>query len=142
MAGLTVEERLDIHELIARSSQAIDFSDPDAYAALFSPDGRMIGEESPRRGGAVKYRVQGHDELRKFAADAAAKRQGYGRHWINSTVLSKEDDGASGISYLFFLTIDPATTACDIMVSAIHHDRYVRTDDGWKIAERIVRYDG
>ena len=142
MTRLTVEDRLDLHELIARSSQAIDFSDPDAYAAVFASDGVLVGEESPRRGGAIKYRLAGHDELRKFAADAAAKRQGRGRHWINSTVLSKEGDGASGISYLFFLTIDPDTAGCDIMVPAVHHDRYVKTDEGWKIAERIVRYDG
>jgi hypothetical protein len=142
MAGLTVADRLDIHELIARGNQAIDFGEPEAYAAVFTPDGVLVGEDSPRRGGAVRYRLEGHDELRTFAADAAAKRQGYGRHWVNSTVLSIEDGGASGISYLAFLTIDPATVACDIMVSAVLHDRYAKTAEGWRISERIVTYDG
>ena len=142
MPTLTTEDRLDLHDVIARSSQAIDFSNPEAYADCFTSDGVMLGEESPRCGGLVKYRVAGHQQLRKFAADAAAKRQGFGRHWISNTILKAEDGGASGISYLLFLTIDPETVACRIMVSAVHYDRYARTDTGWKISERVVRYDG
>lgn len=142
MPALTVEDQLELHDLIARSSQAIDFSNPEAYAEVFAEDGVLIGQEAERRGGAVKYRCEGRDELRRFAADAAAKRKGFGRHWINSTVLRADDDGASGVSYLFFLTIDPDTVACDIMVSAVHHDRFTRTSGGWKLAERKVLYDG
>ena len=142
MSALTVGDQLALHDLIARSSQAIDFSNPDAYADVFAEDGVLIGQEAERRGGAVKYRCQGRGELRQFAADAAAKRQGFGRHWINSTVLRADGDGAAGVSYLFFLTIDPATVACDIMVSAVHHDQFTKTPEGWKLAERKVVYDG
>jgi hypothetical protein len=143
MSTISPADRLEILDLLARNSHAIDLGQPHDYAATFAEGGRMTGQASPRRGGAVKYDLVGRPALEKFAADAFAKRQGYGRHWVGNTALSASgDDTVSGMSYLFFQTVDPDTLACAIMVSAVHRDLFRRGESGWEIAERLVAYDG
>ena len=141
MYDLTTEDRLDLHELVARITHAIDFSNPDAVAELFTPDGVMQGEESPRKGGGVRYRTQGREELRTYIAAAVEKRPVRGRHWTSNVVIEPSETGAVGTSYLIFLTIDPQNSTSSILLTAVHHDQYLKTTDGWKFAKRTIIFD-
>ena len=62
MQGPTTQDRLEIYELYARYSWALDTGDTDGYVALFTDDA-LVTEETRDRGLEVR---QGHDEIRKL----------------------------------------------------------------------------
>jgi hypothetical protein len=139
--ALTVEDRLDLIELIHRLCQSLDFSAPADFAAVFTPDGVYQTVSSVASGERVRFRHEGSAQLLAFAAAAAEKRQGLGRHWTGNVVLSGTDAGASAVSYVMFVQIDPDTGGRRITISGTHRDLFVRTPDGWRFASRTVVAD-
>ncbi len=62
MNGPTTQDRLDILDLYARYSWALDTGDTDGYVALFTTDAEVTEET---RDGTLEVR-QGHAEIRKL----------------------------------------------------------------------------
>ena len=62
MRGPSAEDRLEIQELYARYSWALDTGDTEGYVALFTPDAEATEET---REGGLEVR-KGHDEIRKL----------------------------------------------------------------------------
>ena len=62
MNGPSTQHRLEILELYARYSWALDTGDTDGYVALFTADAEVTEEA---RDGTLEIR-QGHDEIRKL----------------------------------------------------------------------------
>ena len=62
MPGPSTQDRLEIQELYARYSWALDTGDTDGYVALFATDA-IVTEET--REGGLEVR-QGHEEIRKL----------------------------------------------------------------------------
>ncbi len=62
MQGPSTQDRLEIYELYARYSWALDTGDTDGYVALFTTDA-VVTEETRDRGSRCG---KGHDEIRKL----------------------------------------------------------------------------
>ncbi|RYZ58231.1 MAG: nuclear transport factor 2 family protein [Proteobacteria bacterium] len=62
MTGPGTQDRLEIFELYARYSWALDTGDTDGYVALFAADAEVVEET---RDGTLDIR-KGHDEVRKL----------------------------------------------------------------------------
>ena len=62
MAGMTIEDRLDVTDLVARYAECVDTADVDGYANLFLPDG--VVEHSAGT-------VAGRDDIRAWVTDLA-----------------------------------------------------------------------
>lgn len=138
---LTVDDRLDLIDLIARLCQALDFSRPSDFVDVFVADGVYQAESSEASGRQQRFRHQGSEQLLAFARSAVEKRRGLGRHWTGNVVLEETADGASAVSYVLLLDIDPDSKERRFPISGVHHDRFVRTDAGWRFAERVVVAD-
>ncbi|MCX4695863.1 nuclear transport factor 2 family protein [Streptomyces sp. NBC_01408] len=127
-----VLDRFDIEELRAEVTDAVMMRDFDRVASLFTPDGTMrwphidkefIGREEIRAGiewgqGLWEFFVQNtHPGVIRLDCDTAV-----GRVYIQE--FGRMHNGSSHLNY------------------ALYHDRYQRTSDGWKFAERVyeVRY--
>lgn len=128
----TIVDRLEIEALRGEFSDAVMMRDYDREASLFTEDGvlrmpyiqveladreeiRAWGQHVP---GLVDYIVQTtHPGTIQIDGDTAS-----GRAYIQELISFR--DGHSEVNY------------------AIYHDRYQRTADGWKFAERVyeVRY--
>ena len=128
----TIADRVEIEALRGEFTDATMMRDHDRLASLFTPDGalrmpsipaELVGREEIRTGGE---RLQGqwdffvqttHHGTIQLDGDTAT-----GRAYIQE--LARAHDGRHGLNY------------------AIYHDRYQRTDDGWKFTERVyeVRY--
>lgn len=63
--SLSLADRLEIQELIARYCWALDTRDGDAYAATFIPDGVFQG---------IGSRGRGHDELQALPLSSTPRR--------------------------------------------------------------------
>jgi polyisoprenoid-binding protein YceI len=127
----TITDRVAIEALRNEFTDAVMMRDYDRLASLFTPDGELripelpelIGQDEIRAWGrrvpeVVAFLVQNaHPGSVQLDGDTAV-----GRVFIEELVATR--DGRSGLNF------------------SIYHDRYRRTDDGWRFAQRIyeVRY--
>ncbi|MDQ0874333.1 uncharacterized protein (TIGR02246 family) [Paenibacillus sp. V4I3] len=126
-----IVDRFEIEALRGEFTDAVMMRDPDRLASLFTEDGvwrisqvvEFVSREQIRAGSKQlqsqwDYFVQTtHPGTIQLEGDTAV-----GRAYISE--LARLRDGRSGLNY------------------AVYHDRYQRTEDGWKFAERVyeVRY--
>jgi ketosteroid isomerase-like protein len=127
-----IADRVEIEALRGEFTDAAMMRDRARMASLFTPDGalrmpnvpaELVGREQIRAGGERlqaqwEFFVQTtHPGAIQLDGDTAS-----GRAYIQELIRLK--DGSSHLNY------------------AIYHDRYQRTGDGWKFAERVyeVRY--
>src|SRR5262245_31993486 len=127
-----IADRFEIEALRGEFSDAVMMHDYDRVASLFTEDGAVrmphinavaVSREEIRAGierlqGLLDYFVQtSHAGIIRVDGDTAV-----GRAYIAE--LGRFRDGGSHLNY------------------AVYHDRYRRTSDGWKFAERVyeVRY--
>ncbi|HET9972335.1 MAG TPA: nuclear transport factor 2 family protein [Streptosporangiaceae bacterium] len=128
----TIADRVEIEALRGEFTDAAMMRDYGRLTALFTPDGalrilgtdvdladrdqiRAWGERVPE---FVEYLVQNtHPGVIRLDGDTAS-----GRAYMSELIRLR--DGSSHLNY------------------AIYHDRYRRTDDGWKFTERVyeIRY--
>src|SRR6185437_4291289 len=128
----TIADRVEIEALRGEFTDAAMMRDYGRLAALFTPDGtlrilgtdvdlasrdqiRAWGERVPE---FVEYFVQNtHPGVIRLDGGTAS-----GRAYMSEVIRLR--DGSSHLNY------------------AIYHDRYRRTDDGWKYTERVyeIRY--
>jgi ketosteroid isomerase-like protein len=124
-------DREAIKELTHRYGLALDTFDLDATVDTWVPDGVFDCTEFGLG------RLEGHDQIREFFRhnqDVMADQM----HLITSHVIEFDGpDEAHGTSYLLQdgHTNDGARIHCLVL----NRDRYVRTSDGWRVAERSIR---
>ncbi|MEU9314130.1 nuclear transport factor 2 family protein [Streptomyces sp. NPDC048256] len=128
-----IVDRVEIEALRGEFTDAVMMRDYARAAQLFTPDGalrmpnipvELEGPEAIRAWGRrvpeiVDFLVQNtHPGVIRLDGDTAT-----GRAYMSE--VGRAFDGRGGINY------------------AIYHDRYQRTGDGWKFAERVyeVRYE-
>lgn len=128
----TIADRLEIEALRGEYTDAGMMLDYDRLAGLFTEDGvwripeadiELVGREGIRAGverlrGLWEYFVQNtHPGMIRLEGDTAT-----GRAYLAE--LGRFHDGSSHLNY------------------AVFHDRYRRTPDGWRFAERVyeLRY--
>jgi ketosteroid isomerase-like protein len=129
----TIADRVEIEALRGEFTDAAMMRDYDRLASLFVPDGalrmpnipaELAGQEQIRAWAErvqdfVDFLVQNtHPGIIRIDGDTAC-----GRAYMSE--IGRTRDGRGGLNY------------------AIYHDRYQRTDDGWKFTERVyeVRYE-
>ena len=131
-ATLTAADYLELQQLVARYSYAIDMhgGDGSAFAALFAPDGSL--------GAQAGTLAKGTAQLAAFAAQTNKDRSGpaFTRHFVTNVVIKPAPGGATGRSYL--VTLDAAEGGKPTtMLSGGHYDDvYVKTPLGWRIKSR------
>jgi ketosteroid isomerase-like protein len=127
----SIVDRIEIEALRGEFTDTVMMRDPDRLASLFTEDGvwrisqlvEFVGREQIRAG---SKRLQSQwDYFVQTTHAGTIQLEGntaVGRAYISE--LARLRDGRSGLNY------------------AVYHDRYQRTEDGWKFAERVyeVRY--
>jgi len=127
-ATLTAADYLEIQQLVARYSYAVDMhgGDGSAYAALFTPDG-TFGTQA-----------KGTAQLAELAAKTNKERSGpaFARHFVTNVMIKPSPEGATGRSYLVALDISEARKPTTILHGGHYDDVYVKTSQGWRIKSR------
>ena len=127
-ATLTASDYLEIQQLVARYSYAVDMhgGDGSAYAALFTPDG------------SLGTQANGTAQLAEFAAQTNKDRSGpaFARHFVTNVVIKPAPEGATGRSYLVTLDAAEGDTQTTMLSGGHYDDVYVKTPQGWRIKSR------
>lgn len=121
---LTTQDYIDIQQLYARYTHAIDGGDAEGYAALFTSDGSFNTNV-------------GHDALVTFIKNRNGANT---RHMNVNLVITPTAAGAKGSIYNFFLDVGqnpPVMTGF-----SRYEDTLVKTANGWRFKTRVNRREG
>jgi hypothetical protein len=136
---LTALDYIQIEQLIARYSRAIDSCSNNGYdyADLFTPDGAFI----PSFDGKLGNPIQGRERLAAVSGGGTNGCKNVGwieqgvRHIYTNHVITPTADGATGIVDMLMIGLggDPNKIEYD----GYYVDKYVRTPQGWRFKERV-----
>ncbi|MEL1249796.1 nuclear transport factor 2 family protein [Aurantiacibacter gilvus] len=129
---LELEDQLAIQRVITDYSAHLDARDYDGYVGLFTEDGVWANGNTRR---------EGQDEIREMLTglfgevpDDFVNTSSF--HQISNFEIDVEGDTASAKSRFIFVMRGEGGAPTNEL-SGQYHDRLVRTEDGWKIAERV-----
>lgn len=135
------EDRAAIEDLQARYLFALDFRDPEAYAATFTEDGvldygagKIIGREAIAE--MVAGMRAGAEQQR--AADTSGIRPAAGRHNISNIVVEIDGDHATGAAYWFHMGNDNPERGAQLNSFGHYEDEMVRVDGEWLFSLRKI----
>lgn len=129
MAGLkvSVEDRLDAHDLLARYCLLLDEGDEQGWLDLWEEDGVFVGTRPEP--------VRGHDALRSAPAKSLA---GGIRHYLTNISCehgdTRDDMIVRGYNLVICWLNEPR-----LFANAVVRYHLVRHGDGWKIRSNQVR---
>ncbi len=125
-----IEDRALIGDLVVAYSYAVDEQDWTAFEALFTPDAHI----DYRSAGGIAGRPA---EVAAWMPEAMSVFS-WSLHSLSTHRLRfTGENAATGALHVFArhgLTWEGAAELMD--VSAVYHDEYVRTPDGWRFAAR------
>ena len=138
----SIEDRLAIAEQLAHYSYRWDAKDSDGFADLFTDDGVM----ERRRGGELVSgsRVVGRQAILDYAKAShqgrLADRQT--RHHFSALVFLELSTDSAVTENMALITHQTADDRAPfISASGIYRNTWKKTDQGWKIAERVLATD-
>jgi hypothetical protein len=125
LVPLSVDDIVNIQQLVARYNFAFDSGDGEVFASCFIADGRF--DYSADR------RIEGHERLRDFPAIGAGL--GQIRHIVSSFLIDGDAGQAKSRCYCQVYAIDGKGSAF-VMSQGVYEDGLTKTDDGWRFTER------
>jgi ketosteroid isomerase-like protein len=127
-----IADRVEIDALRGEFTDAAMMRDYDRLAGLFTPDGVLRMPNIP-------VELAGREKIRAWG-DRVPVLVDFLVQNTHPGIIRIDGDTASGRAYM--QEIGRARDGRSELNWAIYHDRYRRTDDGWRFTERVyeVRY--
>jgi hypothetical protein len=131
---ISAEDKLLIHELIARNGQYADYGDWKGLETTYAPS--IVTE---MEGIPIKY--EGISAQVEHAKESHQQTESKNRNYMFNIYISEE--GEDVVANYCFINVNAggAPMAAKIVVSGRQRDTVVRTGDGWKIGRRYVTFD-
>lgn len=127
--GLTVEDRLELQNLMGHYCHLMDQADP-AWADLFTEDGILDG--------ILPQTAAGKDVLRHVPAGAKQHTGGFYRHLLGSVTIDGEGEGARIKGYNL---VTDWRDGGKLIMLARYSIFAVRSADGWRLKRVDVQVD-
>jgi ketosteroid isomerase-like protein len=122
---LTAEDKIEIHELLADYSHAIDHGRHADIPAMFTDDCVIDF-------GALMGRHEGQAGARQFA-DMLAKTPVRMRHYVTNVRVTGDGDTAHAESYVLAMVGDPGTLS---PTTGHYEDDFRKVNGRWKLRAR------
>jgi ketosteroid isomerase-like protein len=135
------EDRAKIEDLQARYLFALDFRDPDAYAATFTEDGVLdYGAGKIKGRQAIREMVAGMraGSERQRAEDTSGLRPTAGRHNIANIVVDIDGNRATGTAYWFHMGNANPERSAQLNSFGHYEDELVKVDGEWLFSLRKI----
>lgn len=118
-----LQDRLDIHELLARYARGVDDRDWDLYRSVFTADAHIDYVSAGGIAGTV-------DEVTEFLA-ASFESIPWSQHYVTNIEVDLDGDAATARA-MFFNPMRMAWLDESSSCGGFYHHELVRTDDGWR----------
>ena len=124
-----LQDRTDVEEVLYKYSSAVDSFDKAGVRSCLADDiHAQYGNADP---------VTDADTLADWIADATATVI-WQHHLLNVYHVKIDGDEASTVAYLTSYQVFEEDPKAAIILVARYHDELRRTEDGWKIATRVM----
>jgi uncharacterized protein (TIGR02246 family) len=135
MAGMSIEDRLDVTDLVARYAECVDTADAEGYASLFVPDG--VVEHSA---GSVKGRTEIKAWVEELGQMGRIGPKSQLKHFLGLPVIRGDGQRCTARTYV---TIPRLMEAGDISTRLMgtYRDDIVKHDGRWLIEKRVIDLD-
>jgi hypothetical protein len=140
-ASSYAEDRALIEDLQARYMFALDWREPEAYAATFAPDGSMDSAAVTGKGReaiAQEIVAMKAREAERYAQDKSGKPPPRMRHNITNIVLDIRGDRAYGKAYWTSLTNGNPERKPQVNGYGHYEDELVKIDGQWYFTSRKI----
>jgi uncharacterized protein (TIGR02246 family) len=127
--SLSVDDRIEIAELVARADLAATRRDPVAYSELFALDGRLDGDQGEHHGRAALREAVG----RVWAGEGAASA-----HLTLNTVIDPDDDHPDQATVTSLLVILELSAPPTVRSVSLITQVVAKTDGRWLVEHRSV----
>lgn len=131
---LTVEDKMEIQELVARFAHCSDYGDWTGMEALYTPD--IVTEME-----GIEMRYEGIPAQIEHAQVSDRQANGKNRHYHFNLVIEEEDDGVFAKYFIVNVNAGSSPMSAQIVVSGRHRDRVVKAEGRWKFAHRFLTFD-
>lgn len=125
---MDTKDIVDIYQLEAFCHHAVDHEDQSLLPRVFTADARFDGRDAGGNGPLC----EGIEAIQAFFALGKPPHPA-AHHMTNCWV--REEDGRVLVK-MKWMVPDPAT---GLMVGGVNDDWVMKTDDGWRIKERVAR---
>jgi len=125
--ALPAEDRIELHELVARYGNVVDDCDLDALGTVYTDDAELVLVTASGR----EVRKHGLGEIGEFLAASNSNNA----HILTNITTAVEDAGADEQVVLRYRMGAPK--GADLF-SIDYRDVVVRTDAGWRIAHHTI----
>jgi ketosteroid isomerase-like protein len=125
-----IADRVEIEALRGEFTDAVMMNDHDRLASLFTPEGAV-------RIPLASIEATGQEQIRALGQ----RRQALTDYFIQTThpgIIQLDGDTATGRAYLS--EVASGHDGGSQLNYFAYHDRYQRTPDGWKFAERVADF--
>ena len=140
-AGLQLEDRVLIGEMLAQYSYRWDSKDSAGFARLFTEDGAMERWVSGARvdGSVVRGRTNIYEYARRSHLGRLADRQT--RHHFSALVFTELTENHAVTENMALITHQTAGNPPAIASSGIYRITWRKTDQGWRMVQRALFTD-
>jgi 3-phenylpropionate/cinnamic acid dioxygenase small subunit len=133
---VTVEQKLAIHELLARAAYAYDERDVDMLQAGFASDAVLTMRIAE---GDIIGPFKGHEDIMKLMTDTMAVQTDVRRHVVSNIFFEHDGEQPVVISNLTLLATENGEAR--LLATGMYRDELVEQAGAWKIAIRHVQLD-
>lgn len=134
---MKAEQKLQIHELLARAAYALDEHDLGLLGPCFAQDADLLIRIAGRDPAGP---FDGHPAIMQLMRDSMAAQTDKRRHVISNIFFEDYSvDDAQVVSNLTLFATENG--AIRLVCAGVYHDRVVRIDGHWCIASRCIDLD-
>ena len=133
---VTVEQKLAIHELLARAAYAYDERDMDMLEAGFAPDAVLSMRIAQ---GDLIGPFEGREAIMQLMSDSMAGQTDVRRHVVSNIFFEREGEQPVVISNLTLLATENGEA--QLLATGMYRDELVEQAGVWRIAIRHVQLD-
>jgi uncharacterized protein (TIGR02246 family) len=135
MAGMSIEDRLDVTDLIARYAEFVDTADADGYANLFVPDGVVEHSTGSVNGRTeIKAWVEGLEQMGRIGPQSQLK------HFLGLPVIGGDSQRCTARTYVMIPRMMESGDISTRLMGA-YRDDIVKQDGRWLIEKRVIDLD-
>jgi uncharacterized protein (TIGR02246 family) len=132
-------DRLAISDLVHAYAQGVDQREPEAVARLFTEDGVFVAYATPGAREPTSW-SQGRAEITRAIGMARHYKQT--THTVGNHLATVDGDRARGQTRMVAYHVLGEEGSETLLVwHILYLDEYVRSPEGWRIRERILRVD-
>jgi len=137
MSGLSTEDKLAIHELLARAAYALDERDMEMLAGTFAADARFTLRIA---GGDLIGPFEGRDGIMQLMRGATAEQTDKRRHVISNVFFeAATEQRAVVVSNLTLMATEHG--AIQLLSAGVYRDEVSRGEHGWELLRRHLDLD-